>query len=148
LNRELGTEILVGKIFCTPIDKPGPFRTLDEGFWLDTGFVLALELQRSGLPGTFYVMCNLTGHTDYEEITDEEIYGDPNLLKLCWSGPSFTVARVEGQGLDLLNGSWDKIREENERIKLTVLSDRRPEIVETGWERDGSGKMLVGLFET
>jgi hypothetical protein len=105
-----------------------------------------LELQRSGLPGTFYVMCNLTCHNDNEEMTDEEIYGDPDLLKFCQSGPSFTVARVEDQGLDLLNGSWNKIRKENERIKLTVLSNRIPEIVETGWKRDGSDEMLVGLF--
>lgn len=139
----MGTEILVGKIFYASIDQPDPFRTLDERSWYDTGFVLALELQRSGLPGTFYVMCNLTWHNDYEEMTDEEIYGDPNLLKFCQSGPSFTVARVEGQGLDLLNDSWKKIRKEKERIKLTVLSERIPEIVETGWKGD---KMLVGLF--
>ena len=139
----MGTEILVGKIFYASIDQPDPFRTLDERSWYDTGFVLTLELQRSGLPGTFYVMCNLTWHNGNEEMTDEEIYGDPDLLKFCQSGPPFTVARVEGQGLDLLNGSWNKIRKENERIKLTVLSDRIPEIVETGWKSDG---MLVGLF--
>jgi hypothetical protein len=102
-----------------------------------------LEIQKSGLPGTFYMMCNLTWHYDYEEMTDEEIYGHPNLLKFCRSGPSFTVARVEGQGLDLLNESWKEIRKRKERIKLTVLSDRIPEIVETGWKSDG---MLVGLF--
>jgi hypothetical protein len=108
--------------------------------------VLALELHSSGLPGKFYIMSNLTWENDYEEMTAEEIYGDPSLLKFCGNEQSFTVARVEGQGLDLLHESWTDLVEENKKIQLSVLSDRIPEIVETGWRKDSDGKILVGLF--
>jgi len=92
------------------------------------------------------MICNLTRQNDWEELSDEEIYGDPWLRRLCGEEPPFTVAQVEGQGLDLLKDTWAKACEEKEEIRLAVLSTLRPEIVETGLVKDKNDPCLVALY--
>ena len=92
------------------------------------------------------MICNLTRHNEWEELSDEEIYGDPWLRRLCGEELPFTVAQVEGQGLDLLKDTWTKACEEKEEIRLAVLSTLRPEIVETGLVKDKDDRCLVALY--
>jgi hypothetical protein len=120
--------------------------SLTERHWDDTGFVLALEILESGSAGKFYMICNLTRQNEWEELSDEKIYGNPWLLRLCGEEPPFTVAQVEGQGLGLLKDTWEKACEEKEEIRLAVLSTLRPEIVETGLVKDGNDCRLVALY--
>lgn len=116
--------------------------------WDDTGFVLALDILESGSAGNFYMICNLTRRDDVEELSDEDITSDPELLKLCGEEPSFTVAQVDGQGLELLKDTWEIACDEKDKIRLKVLSTSRPEIVETGFVRlnDWDGRGLVALI--
>lgn len=114
--------------------------------WDETGFVLALEILESGSAGKFYIICNLTRQNEWEELTDEDVFGDYWLRRLCGEDPQFTIAQVEGQGLDLIKDSWAKASEEQEEIRLSVLSTLRPEIVETGLAKDGHDRRLVALY--
>jgi hypothetical protein len=137
--------LFAGKICSTRIEGRHSDILLTERHWDDTGFVLALEILESGSAGKFYVICNLTW-SEWEEPSDEEIYGNPWRLRLCGEEPPFTVAQVEGQGLGLLKDSWEKACEEKEEIQLAVLSTLRPEIVETGMAKDGDDRRLVALY--
>ncbi|OQU93821.1 hypothetical protein CLAIMM_00285 [Cladophialophora immunda] len=132
-----------GRIFCVSPLHYSRRRWLEEDDDChDTGFVLALGLQSSGLADEFYIICNLTRDDGCKEMTAEEIYGHPDLLQFCNTEDQFTVARVESRGLDLLLGSWEEIDyfdEQDKKIQLTKLSDRIPEIVETGWRQDSNG---------
>ena len=120
--------------------------SLTERHWDETGFVLALEILESGSAGKFYMICNLTRQDECEELTDEDIYGDHWLRRLCGEEPPFTIAQVEGQGLNLIKDTWAKTCEEREEIRLSVLSTLRPEIVETGLTKDGNDSRLVALY--
>ncbi|RTE84273.1 hypothetical protein BHE90_001128 [Fusarium euwallaceae] len=137
----------LGRVMSTLIDDENLDASLTGRHWDDTGFVLALGILESGSSGDFYLICNLTRQDD-EELSDEDIDSDPGLLKLCGEEPSFTVAQVEGQGLELLKDTWENACDEKARIQLKVLSTSRPEIVETGYVRfkgrDGRG--LVALI--
>ncbi|KIW96961.1 uncharacterized protein Z519_02352 [Cladophialophora bantiana CBS 173.52] len=64
-----------------------PTPTLDGMGWQDSGFVLVLEIRIDGLPGAFHTIHNLTFHNDWEGLTDDEVYGDPDVLTLFESGP-------------------------------------------------------------
>lgn len=118
----------------TRIDNEHLDASLTGKHWDDTGFVLALEILESGSAGKFYIICNLTREADLE-LSDEDIASDPGLLKLCGEEPSFTVAQVDGQGLELIKDTWENACDEKARIRLKVLSTSRPDIVETGYVR-------------
>jgi hypothetical protein len=140
--------LFAGNILSTRIEDRHSGTSLIERHWDDTGFVLALEILESGSAGKFYMICNLTREDDWEELSDEEIYDKPWLLRLCGEEPPFAVAQVDGQGLGLLKDTWEKACEEKEEIRLTVLSTLRPEIVETGLAKDGNDgndRRLVAL---
>lgn len=62
------------------------------------------------------MICNLTRQNEWEELTDEDIFGNPWLRRLCGEESPFTIAQVEGQGLDLVKDIWAKICEEQEEI--------------------------------
>ncbi|KAH8659532.1 hypothetical protein BGZ61DRAFT_593942 [Ilyonectria robusta] len=138
----------LGRIMSTRINDGHLDASLAGRHWDDTGFVLALEILESGSAGNFYMICNLTRQDDVEELSDEDIASDPGLLKLCGEETSFTVAQVDGQGPELLKDTWENACDERAKIRLTVLSTSRPEIVETGFVRlnDGDGRGLVALI--
>lgn len=93
------------------------------------------------------MICNLTWQDDWAELSDDEIYDRPWLLRLCEGVPPFTVAQIEGQGLGLIKDSWDKACEEDEKeIQLKVMSDLRPEIVETGLLGERHDGRLIAFF--
>lgn len=92
------------------------------------------------------MICNLTRQNEWEEPTDEDIFGYPWLRRLCGEESPFTIAQVEGQGLDLVKDTWAKTCEEQEEIRFSVLSTLRPEIVETGLAKDGNDRRLVALY--
>ncbi|RSL42980.1 hypothetical protein CEP54_015272 [Fusarium duplospermum] len=137
----------LGRVMSTRIDDGHLDASLAGKHWDDTGFVLALEILESGSAGNFYMICNLTREDDLE-LSDEDIASDPGLLKLCGEEPFFTVAQVDGQGLELLKDTWENACDEKARIQLKLLSTSRPEIVETGYVRlDGKdGRGLVALI--
>lgn len=91
------------------------------------------------------MICNLTWQNDWEELSDEEIYDDPRLRRLCDGGAPFTVAQIEGQGLGLLKDTWDSVEKDKEDIRLAVMSKLRPEIVETGLLVNGDDRRLVAF---
>lgn len=136
--------MFAGKIVSTKIEDRNCNTPLTKRTWDDTGFVLALEISESGSAGKFYMICNLTRREEWEELSDEDIYDRPWLLRLCGEEPPFTVAQIEGQGFGLLKSTWEKACEEKKEIRLAVLSKLRPEIVESGLLEDGS--RLVALF--
>lgn len=105
-----------------------------------------MEILESGSASEFYIICNLTRQNEWEELTDEDVYGDHWLRRLCGEEPPFTIAQVEGQGFDLIKESWAKACKEQEEIRLSVLSTLRPEIVETGLAKDGHDRRLVALY--
>lgn len=148
-NCDSELSVFAGKILSTRFEDRNSNTSLPERQWGDTGFVLALEILASGSStGKLYMICNLTRQNEWEELSDKEIYDDPWLLRLCEEEePPFTVAQIEGgHGLGLLKDNWEKAYEEEEDIRLAVLSKLRPEIVETGLVKDGSYRRLVALY--
>ena len=137
---------LSGSVISTRNKEGLSHTSLTEEHWDETGFVLALEILESGSAGKFYMIYNLTPQNEWEELTDEDIIGDPRICRLCGEEPPFTIAQVEGQGLDLLKDTWAKTCEEEEEIRLSVLSTLRPEIVETALAKDGNDRRLVALY--
>lgn len=65
------------------------------------------------LRAVFYMVCNLTQQNKWEELTDEDIFGDPWLRRLC---EEEHIAQVEGQGLNLVKDTWAKTCKEQEKV--------------------------------
>jgi hypothetical protein len=128
-----------------PKDKPVEPEKTD---WCDTGYVLVLEIMDNGKAGEFYII-------------DSSRYDDPVYCKperhvvnryfggdsLCGKWCPFTVAKVENSNrFNLLKDDWN----ESEEIRLKLISDTVPDIVETGAtdEKTKKGRILVGLFSS
>ncbi|MCJ1342621.1 hypothetical protein MMC31_000808 [Peltigera leucophlebia] len=104
----------LGSVFSTENKEGLSHTSLTERHWDETGFVLALEILESGSAGK--LICNLTRQNEWEELTDEDIYGDPWLCRLCGEEPPFLLLRRLRTKLDHVKDTWAKTCKEQEEI--------------------------------
>ena len=125
----------------TPIRDEDTAATLRKKDWSDTGFTLVLKIGESE-PVRDFVICNL--HNELDDLLDDDKGEEPQRLRLCGRKPGFTVAHVVEQSVDLIKDSWEEACK-REEMTLEILSNLRPEIVQTG-STSGPNERLVGLF--
>lgn len=139
-------DLLAGSILATKIEDGDEDASITQRRWDDTGYVLALHIVESGSARDLYVIRNLTAQNCWEEFSDEEIYADSSPRGCFGQMSPFTLAKIKDQRLGLLKDSWERTCTEKREIEWTVLSTRRPEIVETGLAKDVDDRRLIPLF--
>lgn len=119
-----------------------------EGPWHDTGFVLGLLISSSGEGGAYYMIRNTTSEDDWEQMLEETVKNvDDARIELCAGAPAFTVARIKGRNDFFLK--VDEICWLEEDLELEVLSERRSQVVQTGFVKDGKDgkdRRLIALW--